>query len=203
MDLILQIWGGSFYLANKIFLALGVGKESQRKRRYKIIGWAIYLLGAPAWVIILTVNRHWIAASIEAGGVPSMLFGLYNVCRRSEKPNRLFDIATSLITYTFVIFGVAYSLYDYGGITSVSQMLEMGIMVGFLLGSYLLAKSNTFGWLFFMLMNGSMGSLMAIQNKPILAIQQAISLCFVIYGFVAAIRFNRYKISIMEQNKPR
>lgn len=203
MDLILQIWGGSFYLANKIFLALGVGKESQRRRRFKILGWTIYLLGAPAWVIILIVNRHWIAASIEAGGVPSMLFGLYNVCKKSENPDRFFDVVTSVITYTFVIFGAGYSLYDYGGITSVSQMLEIGIMVGFLLGSYLLAKNYTSGWLFFMLMNGSMGSLMTIQNKPILAIQQAISLCFVIYGFIASIRFHRHKNSIMEQNKPR
>jgi len=203
MDLAFQIWGGSFYLANKIFLALGEGKESRRKRRFKIIGWTIYLLGAPAWIVILTVNRHWIAASIEAGGVPSMLFGLYNVCRKSEHPNRFFDVATTVITYAFVIFGTGYSLYDYGGITTVSQLLEIGIMVGFLMGSYLLAKSNSYGWLFFMLMNGSMGSLMAIQNKPILAFQQAMSLCFVIYGFITALRFNRYKIAIIGRTKPR
>jgi hypothetical protein len=40
-------------------------------------------------------------------------------------------------------------------------------------------------------MNGSMGTLMIIQNKPILAIQQAVSLCFVVYGFITAIRVSR------------
>jgi len=64
-------------------------------------------------------------------------------------------------------------------------------MIGFLLGSYLLAKNKTYGWLFFMLMNGSMGTLMIIQNKPILALQQTVSLCFVVYGFITAIKFSR------------
>ena len=113
------------------------------------------------------------------------------------------DFIASFFTYAFIIFGTGYSLYDYGGITTVSQLLEIGIMVGFLMGSYLLAKSNSYGWLFFMLMNGSMGTLMAIQNKPILAFQQALSLCFVIYGFITALRFNRYKIAIIGRTKPR
>ena len=34
----------------------------------------------------------------------------------------------------------------------------------------------------------SMGTLMVIQNKPILAFQQAVSLCFVVYGFRTAIK---------------
>ncbi len=46
-------------------------------------------------------------------------------------------------------------------------------------------------WLFFMLMNGSMGTLMFIQNKPILAIQQGLSLCFVLYGFFIATQAKR------------
>jgi|GEM_PF-6964096 len=81
MDLILQIWGGSFYLTNKICFALAEDKNKSRKRQLKIAG-----------------------------------------------------------------------------------------------------------WLFFMIMNGSMGTLMIIQNKPILAIQQAVSLCFVVYGFMTAIK---------------
>ena len=43
MDLILQIWGGGFYLFNKVFFALAEGKEENTKRRLKIIGWIIYL----------------------------------------------------------------------------------------------------------------------------------------------------------------
>ena len=191
MDFILQIWGGSFYLINKICFAIAEGKERNRKRQLRIIGWVIYILGVPAWVIILIIKHDWIAASIEAGGVPAMLFGLFNVYKNSEKPNRFFDIVASFFTYAFIIFGTSYSIYDYRGITSVSQLLEIGVMIGFLLGSYLLAKNKTYGWLFFMLMNGSMGTLMLIQNKPILAIQQAVSFCFVVYGFTIATKIHR------------
>ena len=191
MDLILQIWGGLFYLINKICFAIAEGKEENRKRHLKIFGWIIYILGVPAWVIILILKSDWIAASIEAGGLPAMIFGLFNVYKNREKPDRLFDIIASFSTYAFIILGTSYSLYDYGGITSVSQLLEIGVMIGFLLGSYLLAKNNAYGWLFFMLMNVSMGTLMLIQNKPILAFQQMVSLCFVVYGFKTAIKVNR------------
>jgi len=191
MDLVLQIWGGLFYLTNKICFALAEGKEKNRKRQLKIIGWTIYILGVPAWVAILIIKHDWIAASIEAGGIPAMLFGLYNVYKNSEKPNSFFDIIASFFSYAFIIFGTSYSLYDYGGITSISQLLEIGVMIGFLLGSYHLAKNKAFGWLFFMIMNGSMGTLMIIQSKPILAIQQTVSLCVVVYGFITAIRVSR------------
>ncbi|NNL43576.1 MAG: hypothetical protein HKO79_13900 [Desulfobacterales bacterium] len=193
MDLILQIWGGSFYLINKICFAIAEGKERNRNRQLRIVGWAIYILGVPAWVIILIIKHDWIAASIEVGGVPAMLFGLFNAYKNSEKPNRFFDIIASFFTYTFILFGTSYSLYDYRGITSISQLLEIGVMIGFLLGSYLLAKNKTYGWLFFMLMNLSMGTLMIIQNKPILAIQQAVSFCFVVYGFIIATKTEKCK----------
>jgi hypothetical protein len=42
MDLILQIWGGGFYLFNKVFFAFAEGKIGSTKRRLKIIGWIIY-----------------------------------------------------------------------------------------------------------------------------------------------------------------
>ena len=191
MDLVLQIWGGLFYLTNKICFALAEGQEINRKRQLKIFGWIIYILGVPAWVAILIIKRDWIAASIEAGGIPAMLFGLFNVYKYSEKPNRFFDIIASFFTYAFIIFGISYSLYDYGGLTSISQLLEIGVMIGFLMGSYLLAKNISYGWLFFMIMNANMGTLMIIQNKPILAFQQAVSLCFVVYGFITAIKVSR------------
>lgn len=194
MEFILQIWGGLFYLTNKICFAFAEGKDKKRKRQLKIIGWVIYILGVPAWVTILIIKHDWIAASMEAGGIPAMLFGLINVYKNSEKPNSVFDFIASFFTYAFIIFGTGYSLYDYGGISSISQLLEIGVMIGFLLGSYLLAKNNPSGWLFFMIMNGSMGTLMMIQNKPILAFQQAVSLCFVVYGFKTVTKVNRRKM---------
>lgn len=188
MDLLLQIWGGGLYLLNKIFFALAEGRNEASKRTLRIIGWAVYILGVPAWVIILVDKHDWIAASIEAGGVPAMLFGLYNVYLNPEIPNRAFDRFASSFTYAFLVLGVGYSLYDYGGIVSLSQILEIGVMVGFLVGSYLLAKKNLYGWLFFMLMNVSMAALMFLQHKPLLSVQQLISLCFVVYGFTVAFR---------------
>jgi hypothetical protein len=191
MDLFLQLWGGGLYLLNKIFFALAEGRHETTKRQLRIIGWSVYILGVPAWVIILVGKHDWIAASIEAGGVPAMLFGLLNAWRKTDTPGRTLDLVASLFTYAALIFGVGYSLYDYGGITSGSQILEIGVMIGFLLGSYLLAKKNSYGWLFFMLMNGSMATLMFHQHKPLLSIQQLVSLCFVIYGFVVALQTKR------------
>jgi nicotinamide riboside transporter PnuC len=188
MDLILQIWGGGLYLLNKIFFALAEGRTEATKRILRIIGWIVYILGVPAWVIILVGKHDWIAAAIEAGGVPAMLFGLYNVYRNPDIPNRIFDRFASFCTYTFLLFGVSYSLYDYGGIISLSQVFEIGVMVGFLIGSYLLAKKNVYGWLFFMLMNVSMAALMFLQHKPLLSLQQLVSLCFVVYGFTVGFR---------------
>lgn len=193
MDIILQVWGGGFYLLNKIFFAFAEGKNENTKRQLKISGWTIYILGVPAWVIILISKHDWIAASIETGGVPSMLFGLFTVYQNAESPNKIFDIIASSFTYAFLILGVSYSVYDYGGITSVSQILEIGVMIGFLIGSYLLAKNNSYGWLFFMLMNGSMAALMLIQNKPFLSIQQLVSLCFVIYAFAIVLKTSRQR----------
>ncbi len=148
MDMALQIWGGSFYLINKILFALAEGKNQKIKRNLKLNGWAIYIFGVPAWVIILLSEQNWIAASIEAGGVPSMLLGLHTVYQNSNSPNRLFDKVASFFTYGSIALGVGYSLFDYGGITSFSQILEMGVMLGFLLGSYLLAKNNRTGRVF-------------------------------------------------------
>jgi len=102
----------------------------------------------------------------------------------------MFDKVASFFTYGSILLGVGYSLLDYGGITSFSQVLEMGVMLGFLLGSYLLAKNNRTGWLFFMLMNANMAVLMLIQQKPLLTVQQIVSLGFVIYGFRASRKTN-------------
>lgn len=183
MDLVLQVWGGMFYLINKILFALSEGKAGKRKKSLRIQAWVIYILGVPAWVTILISHQDWIAASIEAGGVPAMLLGLYNTYHDNKKNPRVFNKIVTLCTYSSLLFGVSYSLIHHGGLTSVSQILEIGVMLGFLLGSYTIAKNNPAGWFFFMLMNLSMASLMFLQDKPILMAQQLVSLFFVIYGF--------------------
>lgn len=187
MDLFLQTWGGGFYLLNKIFFALAEGRAEAATRRFRMAGWIVYILGVPAWVAILAGKHDWIAASIEAGGFPSMLFGLWQAYRNADVPNKFLQGFAALSTYGFLAFGVGISLYDHGGLASLSQVLEIGVMIGFLLGSYLLAKKNSYGWLFFLVMNGSMGSLMFLQEKPLLAVQQMVSLGFVLYGFMASV----------------
>ncbi|WP_020674467.1 hypothetical protein [Geopsychrobacter electrodiphilus] len=188
MNLLLQIWGGGFYLANKILLASAEGRPQKSKRSLKLTGWLIYILGVPAWVIILVSKQNWIAASIEVGGVPSMLLGLYNVYKKMEVSTSRLDLFAKAVTYVSLALGVGYSLFENGGLNSIPQLLEIGVMIGFLLGSYFLAMNRSYGWLFFMLMNGSMATLMFIQSKPILSIQQLCSLCLVIYGFIVAIK---------------
>lgn len=199
MELLLQIWGGGFYLLNKIFFACAEGRPEDGKRKLLIAGWFVYLLGVPAWVIILAGKHDWIAASIEAGGVPAMLFGLFSAYQGSIVANRFFDRIVSLFTYSFLVLGISYSFYDYRGLTSISQLLEIGVVVGFLLGSYLLAKKNRLGWLFFMLMNISTGSLMLLQHKQLLAVQQMISLCFAIYGFSQAQKASKRVVGALGQ----
>ena len=193
MDFIYQVWGGGFYLTNKILLAIAEGKPHNLSRWLKLIGWCIYILGVPAWVIILVAKQNWIAASIEAGGVPSMLLGLYSVYKNSRTTPRRLGLLAKSVTYLAIALGVGYSLYAHAGINSVTQLLEIGVMIGFLMGSYLLAMQRLSGWLFFIIMNGSMASLMSLQDKPILAIQQLVSLCFVLYGLAMAIRAGKPK----------
>lgn len=182
MDLILQIWGGGFYLLNKILFSVAEGKPATIKKSIKLKAWIIYILGVPAWVAILVGHQNWIAASIEAGAIPAMLLGLYNTYHDNQKHNKVFNLIVAVCTYSSLAFGLIYSLVTHGGIISTSQVLEVGVMMGFLLGSYALAKNNPIGWLFFMLMNLSMASLMLLQDKPLLMLQQLVSLCFVVYA---------------------
>ncbi len=184
MDIFLQAWGGGCYLFNKIFLSLAEGRSNDRTLR--VWGWLVYLIGLPAWVIILVMKRDWMAATVEAGGAPAMLLGLVATLRGAEQVPPLLGKLAERFTYVLIVCGVVYSLYDYGGLTATSQILEIGVMAGFLIGTVLLAERKASGWIWFMVMNTSMGSLMWIQGKPILAVQQGISLCFVINGWQRA-----------------
>ena len=183
MDVFLQVWGGAFYLLNKMLFAFSEAKVAQQKRKLTMLAWASFLIGVPAWLIILVGQGNWIAASVEAGGIPAMLLGLYNTYYNNQRPNKLFNRVVTLSTYLSLAVGLSFSLWVHVGVTSITQVLEMGVMLGFLFGSYLMAKSNPKGWLFFMLMNLSMASLMLMQDKVILMLQQLVSLGFVIYGY--------------------
>jgi hypothetical protein len=111
MDLILQIWDGSFYLANKVLFSFAEGRKGSSKRSLKIAGGMIYVLGVPAWVIVLIGKHNWIAASIEAGGFPAMLFGLFNAFKDTESINRKFDYGDLSRPVLRSLFGKAICLW--------------------------------------------------------------------------------------------
>lgn len=187
MDIFLQIWGGGGYLLAKILLAHAEGLRDDRK--WRVAGWFMYLLGLPAWVILLIGKQNWIAAANEAGGAPALLLGLVLAWKSLDRAPRSVDWGIKGFTYGMILLGMLYSLYYFGGITAFSQVLEIGVTIGFLLGSYLLAKKKSVGWLFLAVMLISMGTLMYIQGKPLLIIQQAISLAFVVNGFIRSLVF--------------
>jgi hypothetical protein len=186
IDLFLQIWGGIGYLLAKILLASAEGMENGRKLR--IIGWFSYLLGIPAWVILLAGKNNWVVASIDLGSIPSMILGIVAAWKQNNQVNKVFDIFVKAFTFVTIILGTIYSIYYFHGITTFSQLLEIIITFGFLSGTYLLAKKNPVGWLLFALMCTCMGILMLIQDKTILVFQQGISLIVVITGYIRAMR---------------
>jgi hypothetical protein len=187
--LFLQIWGGIGYLLAKILLASAGGMNNGRK--WYIIGWISYLVGIPAWIILLVSKNNWIIAAIELGSIPSMVLGLVTAWKQNTQVNKLFDMVVKFFTFFMIILGISYSIYYFHGITTFSQILEILATVGFLSGSYLLAKSNPVGWLLSALTCTSMGILMLLQDKTLLIFQQGISLVVVIVGYIKAIQKNR------------
>ena len=183
MNIALQVWGGIFYLFNKILLSRAQGREDDRKLRAS--AWIWYLIGMPAWVTIFVLKHNWIAAAIEAGGAPAMLLGVVLALTTQEENRNVLTLkrVAAAFTYGLLVFGVGYSLYEFGGITKPTQVLEISMISGFLVGTYLLARKDPRGYLWFMLMILSNLMLMAVQGKPILVVQQAVSLGFVLRGF--------------------
>ena len=180
MYLALQWLAGGFYLLNKVFLSFS---ERSRKngnevlaRRWRIASWAIYLAGLPPWIILFVSWRNWIAASVEASGAPAMLLGLVLAVRGSQsKAPRGLD----WLALVCVPFGFAYSLHDFHGLKTLNQWLEIGLVIGFLVGTYQLAKQRPSGYLWYVLMHISCGYLMWVQHSPWLLLQQIISLIFI------------------------
>lgn len=191
----LEGWAGLFYLFNKIFLFFSErGNIKEKKSKWRISAWAVYLVGLPAWVIIFIFERNWIAASLEAGGAPAMLLGLTLAVQSLKGKKKKKKKSTKWLDYIariVIVIGIGYSLYDYRGLNTINQGLELSMVIGFLAGTYLLAKKKPQGYLFFMLMNGSNAVLMLIEHHPWLTAQQIISLGFVIAAFIVQKRSSR------------
>lgn len=78
---------------------------------------------------------------------------------------------------------LGYSFYDFGGITTLTQLLEIGGSAGFLVGTYLLSKDRQSGYGWFMLMNVTTGWLLYIENYPWFVPQQVLSVIFIIDAY--------------------
>lgn len=173
----LQIWGGSFYLLNKIcFSQVERSTNTIKKHRWQIRCWIIYLLGLPAWVIVFIIEHNWIAAAVESGGAPAMLMGLVMALKGKGSESKWLDY----IARGSILAGLTMSIVEFGGIKTSTQFLELGIAAGFLMGTYLLAKDNIQGYFWLMLGNVACSALMGVQGYYLLMTQQLVSLIFVI-----------------------
>ncbi len=181
LNLPFQIWGGIFYLLNKIFFSRAERSQTEHHRRiWRIRSWMVYLAGLPAWVFVFVSEHNWIAAGVESGGAPAMILGLIIAWRGKGKEPKWLDY----IAIFAVLIGLCMSLYEFGGIKTLNQYFELGITAGFLMGTYMMAKDNIQGYLWLMLGNISCASLMGIEGFFILMIQQLVSLIFVTDAFL-------------------
>lgn len=185
----MQIWGGTGYFLAKVLLVRAEFVDKDRNLR--LAGWIVYLLSLPPWVILLASRQNWIAAAIETAGVPAIILGIAMTWKQSSNPNKIIDWCIRIFTCLMIIAGVSCSVYTFNGIKTFSQILEIIIIFGYLVSNYLLAKRNPFAWLMFMTGLISMSILMYIQDKPILCIQQLISLIPAITGFVKVMKKTR------------
>lgn len=195
IEISLQAWGGLFYLINKVCFSLSERSKTFNERRmWRIRSWIVYLAGLPAWVMVFISERNWIAAGVESGGAPAMLVGLIIAWRGQGTGPRWLDH----ISKAGVSIGLTLSVYEFGGVTTLNQFLELGIAAGFLMGTYLMAKENAQGYFWLMLGNVSCASLMGLEGFYILMIQQLVSLIFVTDAFLI-----RRKRSVIESRTVR
>jgi hypothetical protein len=186
LQLVLQAWGGLFYLLQKVFLSMAERAELQswRNKTWRVRSWIVYLIGLAPWVVIYIQKRNWIAATLEACSAPAMVYGLvaawFPLLLLKDEPLWL-----KPIPYVALAGAFWWSVADYGGITSVTQVLELGMVAGFLMGTYRLARDNASGYLWYILMCGANIPLLKINGQPWLVAQQVVSIGFIIDAYLS------------------
>lgn len=184
---VLQWTAGGFYLLNKLFFWLSEKARGHNRlaqaRKLRITSWSVYILGMPSWIAIFIANRNWIAMALELAGLPAMALGLITACRglRKGSPRWL-----NFLALAAVMLGLGYSLYDFDGLREFTQWLELGLVSGFLVGTYMLAKDKSVGYMWYVLMHVCCGWLMWAQGFIWLTAQQAVSMGLVVAAYTSA-----------------
>ena len=208
---------GGLYLLQKIFFFFSefyFSEVAETKRVYylwRIPGWAAYIIGLFPWLyIFFYVDKILILGWMELGGLPAMILGLGNSIKmyrrlkegrkEEKKRKKLWGVFgwEDIVVIIAALMGVGFSIDYYGSLNSLAQGLQLAAVIGFLTGTYLLAKDWLWGYLFYALMNATTGWLMYLKipinpNFKMLFYQQVASFILVVGAFL--VRWYRQKQS--------
>lgn len=180
------LWGGVFYLLNKgFFLAADITPNKDAIRKRRVWSWIVYIIGLPAWLVILSSKQNYMAAAAEAAGLPAMILGLVNAYHGIERKNKW----PKYVALAISLIGIIYSWHIFGGFNLFTQYLEIGIVVGFLAGTFFLAEGwYLTGYVCYMFMCVSCAWLMEVEEFPELYWQQIASVIIVFIAFCIRLR---------------
>ena len=177
---LLQLWAGAWFVLNKLGLSRKERTTGEVRRRWTIRSWACYLIGLPAWFIIFVRADNWLVLTVEAVCIVPIVLIIYAAAKRHEEEEAEW---TDWLARAAVVVGIALSAWKLDGFNRPTQLLELGSNIGMLVGAYQLRRERLSGYLWFLLMNGSMGVLMFMQDNPVLGVVQAASLVFVLDAY--------------------
>lgn len=185
--ILLQWLAGGLYFLNKVLLQFSETKLEQMRflewRVWRIRAWVVYLFGLPFWLAIFAIENNWIALSVEAAGGPAMVLGLVTSSYGTAKnPPKWLD----RLTVVCAALGLGVSIWDFGGLTTLNQWLEIALVAGYLIGTRDLALERIRGYLWFVLMHIACAMLMHIEHYPLLFWFQIASLLIIVRAFLIA-----------------
>ena len=186
-DFLLQFYsylGALCFLVNKIYLSQAErARDEETELTNRALAWKSYLRGLPFIVVLFYETRGWLAASVEAAGAPAVYLGLVRAKRgkKSKLPVSLFVFALAAS-----VLGLCGSLYLYRGLTEWSQVCELGLSVGYFVGTFLLAyRDDKNGYLWYVLMHVAGAAYFYIipTTNWVMVIFQVVSIGFVVDAY--------------------
>ena len=147
--------------------------RAQAARWAQISSWSLYLLSVFPWTFLYLTRRNWIAVAMEICGLPGMILALVAAwhVRTYTPPTWL-----NRLTIACIIVGLSMSSWDaLHGLGDWSQLCELGMAAGFLVGTYHLAHKRLKGYYWYLFMHVCCAGLMYRQGRYVLLGQQGIS----------------------------